>query len=64
MLDIRLLRENAQQVKENLTKRQGYDISIVDKVLEADEKWRAAKKEADRELNRLIKLLLIGIDPS
>lgn len=47
MLDIRLLRENAQDVKDNLAKRQGYDINIVDEVLELDENWRAMKTELD-----------------
>ncbi len=47
MLDIKLIRENPDLVKENLKKRIGYDVGIVDEVLKADEKWRDAKKELD-----------------
>lgn len=48
MLDIKLIRENADLVKENLQKRLGYDTSIVDKVLEADNIWRTKKGELDK----------------
>ena len=47
MLDIKLLRENKELVIENLTKREGFDTTIVDKVLEVDIKWRAEKKALD-----------------
>ncbi len=47
MLDIKLLRENAEAVKENLRKRIGFDVSIVDEVLKVDEKWRELKRELD-----------------
>ena len=47
MLDIKLLRENKEKVIKNLEKREGFDTSIVDKVLEVDIEWRAEKKELD-----------------
>ena len=46
MLDIELIRVNPQLVKEGLRKRQE-DPSIVDKLLEVDEQWRAVKGELD-----------------
>ena len=48
MLDIKLLRENKEEVIQNLTKRIGYDTTIVDKVLQLDEDWRAVKQELDK----------------
>ena len=47
MLDINFIRNNKDKVKENLKKRQTYDISIIDKVLELDKKWRELKGDAD-----------------
>ena len=47
MLDIKLLRENREEVITNLKKRIGYDTSIVDEVLKLDENWRAIKQELD-----------------
>lgn len=47
MLDIKLIRENPDFIKENLKKRIGYDASIVDKVLELDQSWRELKNELD-----------------
>lgn len=47
MLDIKLLREDKEKVIKNLEKREGFDTSIVDKVLEVDIEWRAEKKELD-----------------
>lgn len=48
MLDIKLLRENPEVIKKNLEKREKYDISIVDKVLELDVNWRKSKSELDK----------------
>lgn len=47
MLDIKLLRENREEVITNLQKRIGYDTSIVNEVLKLDEDWRAIKQELD-----------------
>lgn len=47
MLDIKLLRENKELIIDNLKKRDGFDTSIVDIVLEKDEQWRKKKKEVD-----------------
>ncbi len=47
MLDIKLLREDKELVIENLKKREGFDTTIVDKVLEIDKIWRKEKKELD-----------------
>lgn len=46
MLDIKILRENQELVLTN-TKNRGYDISLVEKVLELDKKWRQYKLEDD-----------------
>jgi len=66
MIDIRLIRENPNIVKENIKKKfQNEKIPLVDKVLELDEKWRKEKKKADdlrhkrnkisEEINQLMK---------
>lgn len=47
MLDIKLLRENREGVIENLKRRIGFDTSVVDRVLEVDQKWRTIKQELD-----------------
>ena len=48
MLDIRLVRENPELVKENIKKKfQGEKLQLVDEVLELDEKGRAVKTEGD-----------------
>ena len=47
MLDIKLLREHKEEVVKNLTKRIGYDTSIVDEVLKLDENWRTIKQRLD-----------------
>jgi seryl-tRNA synthetase len=47
MLDIKKIRENPDLIKENLKKRIDFDLSIVDKVLEVDSKWREIKSELD-----------------
>ncbi|WP_262122045.1 serine--tRNA ligase [Anaerococcus sp. Marseille-Q5996] len=48
MLDIRLVRENPELVKENIKKKfQEEKLHLVDEVLELDEKGRAVKTEGD-----------------
>ena len=48
MIDIRLLRENPELVKENIKKKfQEEKLILVDEVLELDEKVRAVKTEGD-----------------
>ena len=48
MLDIKLVRENPELVKENMRKKfQDAKLVLVDEVLELDVKIRAAKKEGD-----------------
>ncbi|MBP7708049.1 serine--tRNA ligase [Candidatus Pacearchaeota archaeon] len=46
MLDIKLIRENPELVKTN-TKNRGYDILLVEKIIELDKKWRGYKTEDD-----------------
>jgi seryl-tRNA synthetase len=46
MIDIKLIRENPELVKEN-TKNRGYDVSIVEQVISLDKKWREYKLEDD-----------------
>ncbi len=59
MLDIRLVRENPELVKENIKKKfQEEKLVLVDEVLELDEKARAVKTEGDNlraERNKLSK---------
>jgi seryl-tRNA synthetase len=47
MLDLKLIRENPERVKEGLKSRK-IDISIVDEILELDEKRRKAISESDQ----------------
>ncbi len=48
MIDIKLIRENPELVKENIKKKfQDDKLSLVDEVIELDKKSRAAKQEAD-----------------
>ncbi|MCA9497195.1 MAG: serine--tRNA ligase [Nanoarchaeota archaeon] len=44
MLDIKLIRENPDFVRENLKKRIGFNLKIIDEVLDIDENWRKQKK--------------------
>ncbi len=44
MIDIRLLRENPDAIRES-QRRRGEDVSLVDKLLEADRTWRAKQQE-------------------
>ncbi|MBR3168247.1 MAG: serine--tRNA ligase [Erysipelotrichaceae bacterium] len=48
MIDIRLIRENPELVKENIKKKfQDHKLELVDKVAALDEEYRAAKKKGD-----------------
>ena len=48
MIDIKLIRESPELVKENIRKKfQEEKIGLVDKVVELDAKWRKEKKKAD-----------------
>ena len=58
MIDINLIRENPELVKENMKKKFRKDLEIVDDVLELDEKWRKLKFEEDKlrgERNKISK---------
>ena len=46
MIDIKLIRENPELVKEN-TKARGYDEEIVNEIIKTDLEWRKLKKEDD-----------------
>ena len=63
MLDIRLIRENPQAVKDRLATRGGDLASVIDDVLACDESRRRAETEKQRlqsERNRLSKEIGIG----
>jgi seryl-tRNA synthetase len=48
MIDIKLIRENPELIKENIKKKfQNEKLELVDQVLELDIKWRKEKKKAD-----------------
>lgn len=47
MLDIKLLREKPDLIKENLKKRLDFNLEIVDEVLKLDKQWRKAKSDLD-----------------
>lgn len=47
MLDIKLIREKTDFVKENLKKREDFDLKIIDELLEFDLKFRKAKTDLD-----------------
>ncbi|MFB0972471.1 MAG: serine--tRNA ligase, partial [Neofamilia sp.] len=48
MIDIRLIRENPEVVKENIKRKfQDEKLELVDKVRELDEEFRAKKTRAD-----------------
>ena len=66
MIDIKLIRENAELVKENIKKKfQDAKLELVDKVADLDAKWRKEKKKTDdlrsernkisQEINTLMK---------
>ena len=64
MIDIKLLRENPDTVRENLKKRFN-DVSLLDKALQADAEFRKLKQQVDdmrhhrnvvsEEINQLVK---------
>ncbi len=48
MIDIRLIRENADLVKENIIKKaQDHKLPLVDEVKKLDEEWKKTKSEGD-----------------
>jgi seryl-tRNA synthetase len=48
MIDIKILRENPELVKENIRKKDQIEkLPFVDKILELDKEWRKARLEAD-----------------
>lgn len=48
MIDIKILRENPQLVKDNIKKKaQNEKLVLVDEILDLDKKWRNARVEAD-----------------
>ncbi|NCN51407.1 serine--tRNA ligase, partial [archaeon] len=59
MIDINLIRENPEKVKENLKKKfQEEKIALVDEILKIDEKWRKLKYDEDEfrsERNKISK---------
>lgn len=48
MLDINFIRDNQKTVEDAIINKGEKDTSIVEKVLEADEKWRAKVHEGDQ----------------
>src|SRR3989344_179829 len=57
MIDIKLIRENPEIVKENIKKKfQNDKIVLVDKIRKMDEKWRCFKGEADNLRHRRNKI--------
>ena len=57
MIDIKLIRENTEIVKENIKKKfQNDKIVLVDKIRKMDEKWRCFKGEADNLRHRRNKI--------
>lgn len=46
MLDIDDIRDNTDQIEENLQRRD-FDVSLIDEVLELDRKWREEKQRGD-----------------
>jgi len=49
MIDIKLIRENPELVKENIKKKfQDEKLDLVDKVKDLDEKWRKGKSKSDK----------------
>ncbi len=62
MIDINLIRNNAEMVKKKTAAR-GVDPSIIDKIKILDEEWRAIKKKADNmraEVNKTLKQIAIN----
>ncbi len=49
MIDIKLIRENPDLVKENIKKKFQYDkVGLVDELVKKDEMWRKIKYDADK----------------
>ena len=49
MIDIKLIRENSELVKENIRRRfQDKKLPLVDKILKLDKEWRSMKNEVDK----------------
>ncbi len=61
MIDIKLIRENPELVRENIRKKfQDEKLEFVDRVIEFDMKWRKQKKKADdlrSERNKISELI-------
>ena len=58
MIDIKLVRDNPELVKENLRKKFREDLHLVDDALKLDEKWRKLKYDEDKlrgERNKISK---------
>jgi len=59
MIDIKLIRENPNLVKENIKKKfQNEKIAIVDKIKDKDEEWRELKAQVDKLRNERNKISL------
>ena len=64
MIDIKLIRENPDMVKENIRKKfQDHKLELVDKVLELDKKNREVKLNGDelRSSRNTLKLVVVLI---
>jgi seryl-tRNA synthetase len=48
MLQLQVIRQNAEQVKQRLAIKNFYDLSLVDKIVELDEQCRKQKTEAEK----------------
>lgn len=61
MIDIKLIRENPELVRENIRKKfQNEKLKLVDKVIELDAEWRKQKKKTDdlrAERNKISELI-------
>src|SRR3989339_540778 len=63
MIDIKLIRENPELVKENMKKKFRKDLKIVDNVKKLDEDWRKLKQEEEdmrAERNKISKKISEG----
>jgi len=49
MLDLKLIREEPDEVKAALSRRETHLAALVDEVLRCDERWRAATATAENE---------------
>lgn len=57
MIDIRIIRENKDLVKENIKKKfQNEKLPLVDEIYEMDKSYREAKASADNKRNEKNKL--------